>query len=69
MATTQRTWIGKDVPRLEDPRLLMGRATYTDDVRLAGMAARRRAAQPAGPRARSCASTRAGLARCPASSR
>ena len=38
MATTQRTWIGKDVPRLEDPRLLMGRATYTDDVRLAGMA-------------------------------
>ena len=38
MATTQRTWIGKDVPRLEDPRLLMGRANYTDDVRLAGMA-------------------------------
>ena len=36
MAT--RTWIGKDVPRLEDPRLLTGRATYTDDVRLAGMA-------------------------------
>jgi CO/xanthine dehydrogenase Mo-binding subunit len=38
MAVAQRTWIGKDVPRLEDPRLLTGRATYTDDVRLAGMA-------------------------------
>jgi carbon-monoxide dehydrogenase large subunit len=36
MAT--RTWIGKDVPRLEDPRLLTGRANYTDDVRLPGMA-------------------------------
>ncbi|HEX6212491.1 MAG TPA: xanthine dehydrogenase family protein molybdopterin-binding subunit, partial [Methylomirabilota bacterium] len=33
-----RTWIGKDVPRLEDPRLLTGRANYTDDVRLPGMA-------------------------------
>jgi carbon-monoxide dehydrogenase large subunit len=30
-------WIGKDVPRLEDPKLLAGRATYTDDVRLPGM--------------------------------
>jgi CO/xanthine dehydrogenase Mo-binding subunit len=38
MATAQRTWIGKDVPRIEDPRLLTGRATYTDDVTLAAMA-------------------------------
>jgi carbon-monoxide dehydrogenase large subunit len=37
MATAQRQWIGKDVPRLEDPKLLAGRATYTDDVRLPGM--------------------------------
>jgi CO/xanthine dehydrogenase Mo-binding subunit len=35
---TSRTWIGKDVQRLEDPRLLTGRASYTDDVRLPGMA-------------------------------
>jgi carbon-monoxide dehydrogenase large subunit len=38
MATIPRTWIGKDVPRLEDPRLLSGRANYTDDVTLPGMA-------------------------------
>src|SRR5262245_53501693 len=37
MATTSHAWIGKDVPRLEDPKLLAGRATYTDDVRLPGM--------------------------------
>lgn len=37
MAETQRTWIGKDIPRLEDPRLLTGRATYVDDVRLPGL--------------------------------
>src|SRR5262249_20266540 len=37
MATTERRWIGKDIPRLEDPKLLAGRATYTDDVKLAGM--------------------------------
>jgi CO/xanthine dehydrogenase Mo-binding subunit len=37
MATTSRAWIGKDVLRLEDPKLLAGRATYTDDVRLPGM--------------------------------
>ena len=36
MATTERRWIGKDVPRLEDPKLLAGRATYTDDVKLPG---------------------------------
>lgn len=37
MAPTERRWIGKDVPRLEDPKLLAGRATYTDDVKLPGM--------------------------------
>jgi carbon-monoxide dehydrogenase large subunit len=37
VTTTPHTWIGKDVPRLEDPKLLAGRATYTDDVRLPGM--------------------------------
>jgi CO/xanthine dehydrogenase Mo-binding subunit len=37
MASRAHAWIGKDVPRLEDPKLLAGRATYTDDVRLPGM--------------------------------
>ena len=37
MASPAHVWIGKDVPRLEDPKLLAGRATYTDDVRLPGM--------------------------------
>ena len=37
MAVSERKWIGKDVPRLEDPKLLAGRATYTDDVQLPGM--------------------------------
>jgi carbon-monoxide dehydrogenase large subunit len=37
MAVAQRTWIGRDVPRLEDPKLLAGRAPYTDDVKLPGM--------------------------------
>src|ERR1700752_378036 len=37
MAIAKRQWIGKDVPRLEDPKLLAGRATYTDDVMLPGM--------------------------------
>jgi CO/xanthine dehydrogenase Mo-binding subunit len=37
MATAERRWIGKDIPRLEDPKLLAGRATYTDDVKLPGM--------------------------------
>lgn len=37
MAVAQRTWIGKDVPRLEDPKLLAGRAAYVDDVQLPGM--------------------------------
>ncbi|SRR5579884_581081 len=37
MAVAQHTWIGKDIPRLEDPKLLTGRATYSDDVKLPGM--------------------------------
>jgi carbon-monoxide dehydrogenase large subunit len=37
MAVAERTWIGKDVPRLEDPKLLAGRAVYTDDVKLPGL--------------------------------
>ena len=37
MVVRERTWIGKDVPRLEDPKLLAGRATYVDDVSLPGM--------------------------------
>ncbi|MCI0547973.1 MAG: xanthine dehydrogenase family protein molybdopterin-binding subunit [Candidatus Rokubacteria bacterium] len=37
MMATTRAWIGKDIPRLEDPKLLSGRATYVDDVKLAGM--------------------------------
>src|SRR5262245_15984976 len=37
MASPERRWIGKDVPRLEDPRLLAGRATYTDALKLSGM--------------------------------
>ena len=37
MAIAKRQWIGKDVPRVEDPKLLAGRATYTDDVALPGM--------------------------------
>jgi len=37
MVVGERTWIGKDVPRLEDPKLLAGRATYVDDVSLPGM--------------------------------
>ncbi len=37
MAVAQHTWIGKDVPRLEDPKLLAGRATYVNDISLPGM--------------------------------
>ena len=35
MAVTQI--FGSSVRRREDPRLITGRATYTDDVKLAGM--------------------------------
>lgn len=31
-------WIGKSMKRLEDPRLLVGRGVYVDDVTLPGMA-------------------------------
>jgi len=37
MTTTKRTWIGKDIKRREDPALLMGTATYTNDMKLSGM--------------------------------
>ena len=39
MTTTsnQRTWIGKDIKRREDPALLMGTAIYTNDINLPGM--------------------------------
>ena len=30
-------WVGKNVPRKEDPVILAGRATYVDDVRVPGM--------------------------------
>src|SRR5918912_1276501 len=37
MAVEERTWVGKSVARREDPRILAGRGTYVDDVRLPGM--------------------------------
>ncbi len=39
MATTinKRTWVGKDIKRREDPSLLMGTATYINDMKLPGM--------------------------------
>jgi CO/xanthine dehydrogenase Mo-binding subunit len=39
MATTvnEHTWVGKDVNRKEDPALIRGSATYTNDVNLPGM--------------------------------
>src|SRR5205085_11022878 len=35
--TNQHTWIGKDIKRREDPALLMGTATYTNDIKLPGL--------------------------------
>jgi CO/xanthine dehydrogenase Mo-binding subunit len=35
--TNTHTWVGKDVHRKEDPALLRGTATYTNDVNLPGM--------------------------------
>src|SRR2546421_11663143 len=35
--TNQRTWIGKDIKRREDPALLTGTAIYTNDINLPGM--------------------------------
>ncbi|HEX2181266.1 MAG TPA: xanthine dehydrogenase family protein molybdopterin-binding subunit, partial [Rubrobacteraceae bacterium] len=37
MTETARRYMGNSVPRKEDPALLTGRATYTDDIRLPGM--------------------------------
>ena len=37
MAVEQHTWVGKNVARREDPRILAGRGTYIDDVSLPGM--------------------------------
>src|SRR5262249_45607289 len=66
MATTERRWIGKDIPRLEDPKLLAGPATPTPTIsRLPA-----RSTPPSSgariPTRASRASTRAGPARCPA---
>lgn len=43
-----RQWVGKSIPRKEDPRILAGRGTYVADVQLPGMlhAAVLRTAQP-----------------------
>jgi len=30
-------WIGKPLPRLEDPPLLIGKSTFIDDIKLPGM--------------------------------
>ena len=35
--TTQRKWIGKSIRRVEDPRFLIGRGRYVDDMTLPGM--------------------------------
>ena len=34
---SERTWIGKSIRRVEDPRFLTGRGHYVDDIRLPGM--------------------------------
>ena len=34
---SQPRYVGQDVPRLEDPLLLTGRAEYGDNIRLPGM--------------------------------
>src|SRR5438105_14100775 len=36
-AVSERTWIGKSIRRIEDPRFLTGRGHYVDDIRLPGM--------------------------------
>jgi CO/xanthine dehydrogenase Mo-binding subunit len=35
--TNGHAWVGKDMKRREDPSLLMGTVTYTNDIRLPGM--------------------------------
>ena len=37
MAVEERTWVGKSVKRRDDPRILAGRGTYVDDIKLPGM--------------------------------
>jgi len=37
MTDTVQRYVGNSVPRKEDPALLTGRATFTDDIRLPGM--------------------------------
>ena len=37
MAVETRTWIGRDVKRREDPALLTGSATFTNDLNPPGM--------------------------------
>ncbi len=37
MAVEERTWVGKSVKRREDPRILAGRGTYVDDIKLPGL--------------------------------
>src|SRR3989442_14201192 len=37
MAVQERTWVGKSVNRREDPRILAGRGTYVDDIKLPGL--------------------------------
>jgi CO/xanthine dehydrogenase Mo-binding subunit len=37
MAVDQHTWVGKSVKRRDDPRILAGRGTYIDDVKLPRM--------------------------------
>lgn len=37
-ANGNRTWIGKSIKRVEDPKFLVGRGKYIDDIALPGMA-------------------------------
>src|SRR6266852_7201797 len=37
MAVEERTWVGKSVKRRDDPRILAGRGTYVDDIKLPGL--------------------------------
>src|SRR5438445_4029139 len=37
MAVEDRTWVRKSVNRREDPRILAGRGTYVDDIKLPGL--------------------------------
>ncbi|MEA2178481.1 MAG: hypothetical protein QOG77_1778, partial [Solirubrobacteraceae bacterium] len=35
--TRERKWIGQSIPRVEDPKFLLGRGGYIDDMRVRGM--------------------------------